>query len=47
MRNFLTVASALDLRMLRSGGDFANSETVLWSGVVDIKSAAEDDAAIM
>ena len=43
----LTVASALDLRMLRSGGDFAIVATVLLLGVESIKSAAELDVAIM
>ena len=45
--SFFTVASALDLRMLRSGGDVAIVETVLRLGVESIKSAAEEDVAIM
>ena len=45
--NFLTVASALVLRMLRSSGDFAISDTVVLGGVVDIKSAEDDEAAII
>ena len=43
--SFLTVASALDLRILRSGGDFAIVATVLLLGVESIKSAAELDVA--
>ena len=41
------MASALDLRRLRSGGDFAIVDTVLLLGVESIKSAAEEDVAIM
>ena len=45
--NFFTVASAFVLRILRNGGDFAILVTVLRLGVDTIKSAAEEDAAIM
>ena len=45
--SFFTVASALDLRGLRSGGDFAIVDTVLLLSVESIKSAAEEDGAIM
>ena len=44
--SFLTVASALDLRILRIGGDLAIVDTVLRLGV-SMKSAADDDVAII
>ena len=48
MCKFKTVASAFVLRILRSGGDFAISDTVLFAGVVDMTSEdAEEEAAIM
>ena len=45
--SFFTVASALDLRRLCSGGDFAIVDTVLLLCVESIKSAAEENVAIM
>ena len=44
--SFFTVVSALDLRILRIGGDFAIVDTVLRLGV-SMKSAADHDVAIM
>ena len=41
------MASAWDLRGFRSGGDFAIVNTVLLLGVESIKSAAEEDVAII
>ena len=45
--SFFTIASACDFRMLLSGGDLAMVETVLLEGVVIMKSAAEEDAAML
>ena len=45
--SFFTVASACVLRVLRSGVDFAMVDTVLLEGVDIMKSAAEEDAAMM
>ena len=45
--SFLTIASACVLRMLRSRSDLAFVDTVLLVGVVDMKSAAEDEGAMM
>ena len=45
--SFFTAASACVLRMLRSGGDLVIVDTVLLVGVVDMKSAAENEAAMI
>ena len=47
MCSFLTVDFAFVLQMLRSSGDLAISVTVLLVGLVDIKSVADDEAAMM
>ena len=45
--SFFTVVSAFVLRILRNWGDFAIMDTVLRVDVDTIKSAADEDAAIM
>ena len=45
--SFFTVALDFVLGILRNGGDFAILDTVLRVAVDTIKSAAEEDAAIM